>query len=338
MERATEISQIIDTTSDSAKYDRAAKNLLSFKAIDAWILKACVREFEHYSVEYIADYCLTGEIEIAEHAVHQDHLDKGGRMSGDERVIRLNSESSSINEGTVYYDVRFNAVVPSTDEKVTLIINLEIQTDDKPGYDLVTRGMYYCARMISEQHGTVFTGSHYEKIQKVYSIWICPSTAEARRNGMYRYHTIETPVIGKPYVKEESYDKSEVIILNLGSAGDAVECDIINLLNVYFSDSVGSDEKKKILREKYNIAMTKEMDEEVQNMCNLSSAIERKGIAEGIAKGIAKGRSEGVDIGKFETTAMYYRKGRISAEEAACDLKMTLEEFKEKACLREESN
>ena len=42
------------------------------------------------------------------------------------------SESSSINEGTVYYDVRFNAIAPENGEPITLIINLEIQTDDKP--------------------------------------------------------------------------------------------------------------------------------------------------------------------------------------------------------------
>ena len=95
--------------------------------------------------------------------------------------------------------------------------------------------MYYAARMLSEQHGRVFTGNHYEKIQKVYSIWICPSTSEVRRNCMYRYHTIEDVVIGNSYVKEEAYDKAEVIVLNLGDAEDKVECDILNLLNTLFS-------------------------------------------------------------------------------------------------------
>lgn len=60
----------------------------------------------------------------------------------------MNSESSSINEGTVYFDVRFNATIPGTKEPITLIINVEIQTKDKPGYELVTRGIYYCASMI----------------------------------------------------------------------------------------------------------------------------------------------------------------------------------------------
>ena len=38
-------------------------------------------------------------------------------------LTMMNSESSSISEGTVYYDVRFNAVVPDSGERVTLIIN-----------------------------------------------------------------------------------------------------------------------------------------------------------------------------------------------------------------------
>ncbi len=310
MIRHTELSQIIDTAADKARYDRMAKNLLAFKAVDAWILKSCVKEFFPYSVEYIAEHCLTGKVEIADHPVHQDH----SALDGDGRVDQMNSESSSILEGTVFYDVRFNAVVPDTKESVTLIINLEIQTDDKPGYELVTRGMYYAARMLSEQHGRVFTGNHYEKIQKVYSIWICPSTPEVRRNGMYRYHTVEDAVIGESYVKEEAYDKAEVIVLNLGDAEDEVEYDILNLLNTLFSSSVMPEEKKKVLSEKYNIAMTTESDVEVENMCNLGDAIERKGITEG----------------KFETTVMYYRKGRITAEEAAFDLNMPLSEFLEK--------
>lgn len=45
MERQTALAEAIDTVADKAKYDRCAKKLLSFKAIDAWILKTCVKEF-----------------------------------------------------------------------------------------------------------------------------------------------------------------------------------------------------------------------------------------------------------------------------------------------------
>lgn len=326
MERQTDLAEAIDTVADKAKYDRCAKKLLAFKAIDAWILKSCVKEFYSYSVDYISEHCMSGNVEISEHAVHQDQLNRSQKVSGDEQVTKMNSESSSVNEGTVYYDVRFTATAPDNGDPVTLIINLEIQTKDKPGYELVTRGTYYCARMISEQYGTVFTNEHYEKIQKVYSIWICPATAECRKNGMFRYHTIEEPVIGEAYVKKEAYDLTEVIVLNLGDAENEAECSVLNLLNTLFSPTVLPAEKKKVLSEKYNIAMTAELESEVQRMCNLSTVIENKAREEGIKKGI----EEGIDIGDLRTTVKYYKKGKITLEEAAADLHMTLEEFKEK--------
>ena len=282
MERQTDLAEAIDMTADKAQYDRCAKNLLAFKAIDAWILKTCVKEFSSYNVAYISEHCMPGTAEISEHAVHQDQLDRNQRVNGDNQVTKMNSESSSVTEGTVYYDVRFTAVVPENDEPITLIINLEIQTDDKPGYELVTRGTYYCARMISEQHGTIFTGEHYEKIQKVYSIWICPSTPQIRRNQMVRYHMVKDPIIGNARVKEEAYDLMEIIILNLGEAEDKTDCSILELLNMLFSPTVLPVEKKKILNEKYKIAMTAELESEVQRMCNLSTAIEKKGRAEGV--------------------------------------------------------
>ena len=282
MERQTDLAEAIDMTADKAQYDRCAKNLLAFKAIDAWILKTCVKEFSSYNVAYISEHCMPETAEISEHAVHQDQLDRNQRINGDNQVTKMNSESSSVTEGTVYYDVRFTAVVPENDEPITLIINLEIQTDDKPGYELVTRGTYYCARMISEQHGTIFTGEHYEKIQKVYSIWICPSTPQIRRNQMVRYHMVKDPIIGNARVKEEAYDLMEIIILNLGEAEDKTDCSILELLNMLFSPTVLPVEKKKILNEKYKIAMTAELESEVQRMCNLSTAIEKKGRAEGV--------------------------------------------------------
>ena len=292
MERQTDLAEVIDVVADKAQYDRCAKKLLAFKAIDAWILKTCVKEFYPYSVEYIAEHCLSGEVEISEHAVHQDQLNRSKRVNGDEQVTKMNSESSSVNEGTVYYDVRFTAIAPTNGEIIKLIINLEIQTNDKPGYELVTRGIYYCARMISEQHDSVFIGEHYEKIQKVYSIWICPSTPECRKNQMTRYHMTKDQVIGNTYVKEEAYDLLETIILSLGEPENDADCSILNLLNTLFSPSVLPDEKKNVLSKKYNIAMTAELESEVQRMCNLGTAIESKARDEGRAEG----RNEGVDL------------------------------------------
>ena len=58
-------------------------------------------------------------------------------------------------------------------------------------------------------------------------------------------------------------------------------------------------------------------------MCNLSTAIENKGIE----MGIERGRAEGIELGELRATVKQYKKGRITLAEAAEDLKMTEEEF-----------
>ena len=79
------------------------------------------------------------------------------------------------------YDIRFTALAPATGEPIRLIINLEAQNEFHPGYPLIKRALYYVSRLISAQHGTEFTHGHYEKIKKVYSIWICSQPPETAR-------------------------------------------------------------------------------------------------------------------------------------------------------------
>ena len=55
MIRQTGLAQAIDIAENRAKYDECAKKLLSYKAIIAWILKSCIKEFSQYEVQYICD-------------------------------------------------------------------------------------------------------------------------------------------------------------------------------------------------------------------------------------------------------------------------------------------
>ncbi len=282
--RQTNLAQTIDLAADRARYDECAKKLLTYKAVIAWILKSCTKEFSQYSVRFICEHCLKGDIDISSRAVHQDQSDRNGSLDGNERIDPLNSEANAIKDQTVYYDIRFKAYIPDGREPVQLIINLEIQLNDTPGYPLVTRGFYYCARMISEQYGTVFTGEHYEKLQKVYSIWICPDPAKKRRNGIFRYHTVQDAVLGKPYEAADNYDLMEVVIVNLGDADKESDLEILDLLNTLFSLSTSSEAKKNRLQKDFGIAMTEEFESEVQDMCNLGKALVEQGIEQGIER------------------------------------------------------
>ncbi len=140
------------------------------------------------------------------------------------------------------------------------------------------------ANAISEQ------SVYYDMLQKVYSIWICPDPAKKRRNGIFRYHTMEEIVYGTPYAVAEQYDLTEVIVINLGEAEKSSENEILDLLNVLFSSTIFSDEKKKRLSTDYNISMTEEFESEVTEMCNLSDAV--------FELGEERGKEIGKEIGQ----------------------------------------
>lgn len=282
MIRQTNLAHAIDVAADRARYDECAKKILTFQAVIAWILKYCTKEFSGYSVSFICDNCLREDAEISERAVHQDNMDWGGCLDGDWRLNGMNTEANAMKDQTVYYDIRFRAFLPGNREPVRLIINLEIQLDDVPGYPIVKRGFYYCARMISEQYGTVFTKEQYGKLEKVYSIWICPNPAKKRKNGIFRYYTVEESVHGTSYTETVDYDMMEVVVLNLGDEKDGGEQKLLKLLNVLFSTTATPEEKKRTLQEEYNIAMTEEFESEVRTMCNLSKGLIEQGIEQGI--------------------------------------------------------
>ena len=118
--RQTNLAQMIDLAADRARYDECAKKLLTYKAVIAWILKSCTKEFSQYSVNFICDNCLKENIEISSRAVHQDHPDRSKLLDGNEQIDCLNSEANAIKDQTVYYDIRFKAYIPNTEEPVQL--------------------------------------------------------------------------------------------------------------------------------------------------------------------------------------------------------------------------
>ena len=120
----------------------------------------------------------------------------------------------------------------------------------------------------------------------------------------------------------------EVVILNLGDARMENEYKILNLLNTLFSQEITPDEKKEILKNKFNIATTAELESEVQNMCNLSSAIENKGKE----IGRQEGRQEGLQEGRQEqakATAIRMNQKGLPIEVIADSVGFSIETVKE---------
>ena len=271
--RQTLIADLIDSADLNAKYDAQAKRLISMTVILAWILKSCVDEFKGFDIDFIMKNCFIGVPEISHRAVHMDMPDSPAR---NQYVPTMNSESSSINENTVRFDIRFKASVPGNKTIIELIVNVEIQVDASSIKRVIWRGIYYCGRMISEQYGAEFFDEDYENIKKVVSIWICPSVSKYKQNSIIEIKPKVNTVYGEFQVNEEDVDIARVIILNLNEEDEQSDQQIIRLLSVLLSDHDSPEMKKNILSSEFGISMTADEEKEVEIMCNLSRAVEAR--------------------------------------------------------------
>ena len=280
MEVQNTLANRIDTAGNMLSYDEACKQVLANLIILAWILKACVREYKDCSVEEIAAKYIEGEPEISKSTVHVDE--------SAEFITGMNTEDATMKEGTVKFDIKFRAILPETGETVEILINVEIQNDFYPGYPIVKRGIYYASRMISSQYGTVFTKEEYEKIKKVYSIWICPHPPKYRQNTIMSYHMTEEAIQGSVTEKEVNYDLLTVVMVCLGGKDKENYNGLLKMLDVLLSDETGADDKKRILCEEFDIPMTKELEGDVMRMCNLSKGVYERAVDKTLVDSIKK--------------------------------------------------
>ena len=273
----TTLSKTMAASTEKEQYDAACKRLLAEKIILAWIMKNTIKEYASYSVQEIANQYIEGTPQIGEVPVLPDETNP--RISG------TGVEDTTITEGTITYDIRFMAILPQNGELVRMIINLEAQNDFYPGYPLIKRALYYCSRMISAQYGTEFTKSHYEKIKKVYSIWICMNPPENRKNSITKYSITEQNLVGDVKEPHENYDLITAIMICLGDDSDNEPDSLLRLLDILLSSDRNVNEKKQLLENDFQISMTEHLERGVSEMCNLSKGIEEKGIQQGIEQG-----------------------------------------------------
>lgn len=277
MKTQNTLSKVISTAGQKAAYDNACKKLLANKVILAWIMKSCLPEYQDCDINKTAKQYIEGEPQISNTAVHQNEQAEPAPM-----IKGLNTEDSTIYEGTVTFDIRFNAIAPYSGERIRLIINVEAQNDFYPGYPIIKRNVYYCSRMISAQYGTEFTNAHYEKIKKVYSIFICINPPKNRKNTINSYSIQEENIIGHVKEQKENYDLLNAIMICLGNQKDEADSGILRLLEVLLSSKRTTSEKKQILTNEFSIEMSTTLESEVSKMCNLSEGVERNAHQEDI--------------------------------------------------------
>ncbi|MCD7904842.1 MAG: Rpn family recombination-promoting nuclease/putative transposase [Clostridiales bacterium] len=236
---------------------------MAIKIFLANILKDCLEEFKDYDQYDIADKFIEGEPEISVEAVHENEKEIIKGMDREDTIVR--------------YDILFYAFVPSLAGKVKLIINVEAQNDFAPKYPLLKRAVYYCSRLISDQYNKEFSNSEYGKIKKVVSIWICCNVPKNKQNTITRFSLKEQNIIGQAKYNFKDYDLLDIVMVCLGRRDSENYKNCLKLVEVTTSSDLSAQERLDIMKNEFNIKITKNIEEEVTTMCNVSYGIEKRG-------------------------------------------------------------
>ena len=317
MKKYTEAASIITHYNDKKTYDMYCKRLLSNKQIIAYVMKACIPEFADIPLEDIPSYI---EMSSIKNTAECEHIH--------DQQIEVTDES--IPGSQIKYDIQFEAMLPfkqkkagkgtSTEKRLRMIINLESQARDDPGYPLIKRALYYCGRLMAKQKHPKdgFQHSDYGSIKKVCSIWICIGHNNQKNDVINTYQIQETCETNIWHAAKEDYDLITAVMVypkketvRNGKAipyalehMDENKQRLLELLKILFIKNLAVEDKKEQLQKGYGILMERELDKEVMNMCNFSDFIEQRGIEQGLLKGKAEGKTEG----KVEATLLHVKK------------------------------
>ncbi|MCR0265718.1 hypothetical protein MKC73_17655 [[Clostridium] innocuum] len=317
MKKYTEAASIITHYNDKKTYDMYCKRLLSNKQILAYVMKACIPEFADIPLKDIPSYI---EMSSIKNTAECEHIH--------DQQIEVTDES--IPGSQIKYDIQFEAMLPfkqkkagkgtSTEKRLRMIINLESQARDDPGYPLIKRALYYCGRLMAKQKHPKdgFQHSDYGSIKKVCSIWICIGHNNQKNDVINTYQIQETCETNIWHAAKEDYDLITAVMVypkketvRNGKAipyalehMDENKQRLLELLKILFINNLAVEDKKEQLQKGYGILMERELDKEVMNMCNFSDFIEQRGIEQGLLKGKAEGKTEG----KVETTLLHVKK------------------------------
>lgn len=303
MEIKTSVSDAIESAGYKAKYDTQVKWILSNKPILAWILKETADELKGLDIDTIMQ-CIEGEPQVSAMPVNPG-------KSGLQKITGMNTENRVPGEGDIFYDILFYVITPDK-QPIKLIINLEAQKKYHTSYDLVTRGIFYCARLLSSQLNTEFTAPDYDDIKKVYSIWICMDTPGYAENTITKYEIEQKKILGS-YNGKARYDLLSAVMVCLGKNGiENGEPSLHGLLSILLSNTLRPEEKERILDREYRIPVTERMKKEMNLMCNLSDLVEERAI----------------EKGKLDILIQLVREHILSAGDAARRIDMPESEFK----------
>lgn len=264
--------RVLTKTEYISRYDSCCRKILADKPLLAYILKFCVPEYKDYSIKDIAQNFIEGKVEVENKTVFEED----GIQEVMPRIYGLVTVHNTIQEGTVYFDIIFESLLPKTNclSKIFInFINIETQNKVDKDYSLVTRGLFYAARMLSAQYGVEFDHKNYAQLKKVYSIWICPNPPLSQSSSLSKFKIKKKDIIGQLPIENYLYDKLEVIVINLNVRDKKNSQSIIRMLEVVFSQTYSGMEKAKILEQEFDIKVSEQAGKEMDKMGGFGEAL-----------------------------------------------------------------
>ena len=294
------LTAALSSNTRNPKLDRAAKTLLADKQVLARILKRVTVEFSDEDLDSIMD-AIEGkpQIEVVPVTPGQTNLPpEATRLVGDE------TQSNISNEGMYNFDIKFSVRLPEDkflDFGIRIIVDLEAQGKYSPGYDLISRGIFYGSRLISSQSGTEFIGDDYGNLRKVYSIWICTAPPAYAANSIVRFRIQPEILYGEippEKIQKMKYDLMDVVLVAISTESSDDKDELCGMLEVLLDERADSESKLKRLVSDYGMKRTYTLTKEVTDMGSYSEGIAQKNYDKGHTAGYDKGHSIGYGEGR----------------------------------------
>lgn len=265
------------------KLDKQIKKVLGNKSILSRIFKEVIDECQAMTYDEI-EACIEGDVRIDADIVNPGYSNS---------ITGLSQEDFESNEGLIRYDVKTFLKLPKAkdSEFIKIIVDVESQKNDNPGYDIPLRGIFYCCRMISSQLTTEFTvdtedNIQYGNLKKVYSIWICTNTAQKRANCIDKYTIDRKHVVGNN-PDNPRFDLLTVIVINISKTHNLGEENngLIKMLTDLFDETMDSKTKIRKLEDEHGLPLTTDLEREVSDMCTYTENVMQQGKIEGKIEG-----------------------------------------------------
>ena len=269
----TAIANTVAAANDKAQYDEYAKRLIAQKIILAHILAKTVDEFRDMKPEDIVAH-IEGDPKVGIVPVDPGMTNTSYTHSSGDQLIGLNTENSEINEGMIRFDIIF--YVRMKDGLAQVIINIEIQKDEPTQYFLLNRAIFYVSRMVSSQKGRDFVHQNYNDMKRVFSIWLCMNMPS---NSMSYVHLTKEDIL-EHYNWNGHLDLLNIVLLGIGRELPPQEeqYELHRLIGTLLSAELTVTQKLAIIETEYHIPLSVELEEGVNDMCNLGEGIEERAI------------------------------------------------------------